>query len=98
MNLNFRVLCSSDRSKAVHLLQFFIRTKMVSYVAFILSLFVSHLSFFCCLGNAVLRDCGFFGIFIYSFVMFACIHVVIPSPGALGGRCSVTVTSSEQLR
>ena len=67
MNLNFRVLCSSDRSKAVHLLQFFIRTKMVSYVAFILSLFVPHLSFFCSLGNAVLRDCA--NSLVFSFIV-----------------------------
>ena len=33
-------------------------TSTVSYMAFVLLLFVSHLSFFWCLGKAVLRDCG----------------------------------------
>ena len=31
---------------------------MVSYVAFVLSLFVPYLSFFCYLRKAVLNDCG----------------------------------------
>ena len=37
---------------------FFVCTSVVSYVAFALSSFIPHLSFFCCLGRAVLRDCG----------------------------------------
>ena len=50
---------STDCSKAVPLLQFFfVCASVVSYVAFVLSLFVSHLSFIWCLGRAVLRDCG----------------------------------------
>ena len=32
---------------------------VASYVAFVLSLFVPHLSLFWYLGRAVLRDCGF---------------------------------------
>ena len=46
-----------DMSKMVPLLQFFF-VRRVSYVAFVLSLFVPHLSFFWCLRKAVLRDCG----------------------------------------
>ena len=37
---------------------FFVCTSVVSYVAFLLSLFVHHISFFWCLGRTVLRDCG----------------------------------------
>ena len=37
---------------------FFVRASVVSYVMFVLSLFVPHLSFFRCLGRAVLCDCG----------------------------------------
>ena len=37
-------------------------------MSFVLSLFVPHLSFFWCLGTAVLRDLGLFiGIFTYIF-------------------------------
>ena len=35
----------------------FVCASVVSYVLFVLSLFVSHLSFFWCLERAVLRDC-----------------------------------------
>ena len=49
----------TDRSKAVLLLQFFfICASVVSYMVFVLSLFVHHLSFFWWLGKAVLRICG----------------------------------------
>ena len=49
---------SADRSKAILLLQFFfVCTSVVLYVAFVLSLFVPHLSFFWHLRKAVLRDC-----------------------------------------
>ena len=49
----------TDRSKAVPLLQFvFVHASVVSYVAFVLSFFVHHLSFFWCLGKAVLGVCG----------------------------------------
>ena len=37
---------------------FFVRESVVSYVAFVLSLFIPHLSFFLCLGKATLCDCG----------------------------------------
>ena len=41
---------------------------MVSYVAFVLSLVVPYLSFFWCLGRAVLHDCGsLLGIIPYIF-------------------------------
>ena len=40
------------------LLQFFVLASVVSYVTFVLSLFVSHLAFFWCLRKAVLRGCG----------------------------------------
>ena len=45
---------------AVPLLQFyfFFHASVVSFVAFVLSLFVPQLSFFWCLGKAVLRDWG----------------------------------------
>ena len=33
-------------------------SSLISYVAFVFSLFVSDLSFFLCLGEAVLRDCS----------------------------------------
>ena len=51
------VFLSSDRSKTV-LLQFFVCASVVSCVAFVLSLFIPRLSFFWCLGKAVLRDCS----------------------------------------
>ena len=41
----------------VHL-QFFVRASVVSYVTFVLSLFVPLLFFFGFFGKAVLRDCG----------------------------------------
>ena len=45
---------------------FFLCASVVSYVVFVLSLFVPHLSFLWCHGRAVLRDCGMFpGIFAY---------------------------------
>ena len=47
----------TDRSKAVALL-FFLCAPVVSYVLFVVSLFVPHLSLFWCLGRSVLRDCG----------------------------------------
>ena len=37
---------------------FFVCTSVVSYVAFLLSLFAHPISFFWCLGRTVLRDCG----------------------------------------
>ena len=48
-----------EQKGAVVLLQFFfVCASVVSYVAFVLSLFVPHLSFLCCLGRAAPRDCG----------------------------------------
>ena len=45
----------ADNSKAAHLLQFFfLCASVISYVAFVLSLFVPHLSFLCW---AVLHEC-----------------------------------------
>ena len=37
-------------------LHFFVCTSVISYVAFVVSLFVPHLSFLWCLGSTVLRD------------------------------------------
>ena len=49
----------SDRSKAVRLLQFFfVLAAVVSYVAFVRSLFAHYISFFRCLVKIVLRDFG----------------------------------------
>ena len=49
---------STGFSKAVPLLQFFfVRVAVVSYVMFVLSLFVPHLSVFWCVEKAVFRDC-----------------------------------------
>ena len=50
---------------------FFVRASMVSYVTFVLSIFVSHLPFFGGLGKAVLRDSGislvYFQIHVYHY-------------------------------
>ena len=51
---------SHDRSKAAPLLQFFIFVSLISYVAFVVPLFVPNLSFLWCLGRAVLRNCVIF--------------------------------------
>ena len=49
----------TDRSKVVALLHFyFVCASVVSYVTFVLSLFVPRLSFFWCLGRAVHSECG----------------------------------------
>ena len=42
---------------------------VVSYVAFVLSLFVPHLSFFWCLGKTVLRDCGIYWTLSFIFLI-----------------------------
>ena len=64
--LNWNVFVMSrfpaDRSKVVPLLQLFF------VCASVVSLFVPHLSFFCCLGRAVLRVCGFSRV---SFLVFS---------------------------
>ena len=50
---------SNDISKVVPLLQFFsVRASVVSYVEFVLSLYVPHLACFWCLEKPLLRDCG----------------------------------------
>ena len=55
---------STDHSKAVPLLQYFLfPASVVSYIAFILSLFVPHLSLRLCLVRTVLRDCGISWVF-----------------------------------
>ena len=44
--------------KAIPLLQFFVGASMVSYVEFVLLLFVPHLSFVWCLGKVVIHGPG----------------------------------------
>ena len=47
----------TEKHTAVLLLQiFFICASVVSYLTFVLSLYIPNLSFFWCLGRAVLRD------------------------------------------
>ena len=68
------VVFTTDRSKAVPLLQFiFVCASMVSYEAFVLSLFAPHLSFFWCLRKDVLRDCDFRRD-LHICLMFAFLH------------------------
>ena len=74
---------STDRIKAVFLLQFlFVCAYVVSYEAFVLSLFVPHISFFWYLVSAVLCECGIFWVsFTYIFFnigikhVFSCINI-----------------------
>ena len=66
-----------DFNKAILLLQvFFVYTSVVSYVAFVLSLFVPGLSFFWCLGRVVI-GVYFLGIFNYIGIKhgFSCINI-----------------------
>ena len=57
------------RSKAFPLLQFFFRCASVVFnVAFVLFIFVTHLSFIRFPGRAVLRNCG---IYLYFFFMLS---------------------------
>ena len=59
---------STDRIKAVFLLQFlFVCAYVVSYEAFVLSLFVPHISFFWYLVSAVLCECGIFWVSLLIF-------------------------------
>ena len=65
----------TDSSNAVPLLHFFLAcASVVSYVVFVLSLYVPHLSFFWCLGKAILPGCVIFLIssliFVHSDVSF----------------------------
>ena len=56
----------------VPLLQVFsVHALVGSYVAFVLSLFVPHLSFFWCLGKAVLGDCGISRVSSLEFMLFS---------------------------
>ena len=48
----------TDSSKAVPLLHLLVCAWEVSYMAFVLSLFVPHRTFSWCLRKAVFRDCG----------------------------------------
>ena len=63
-----------DRSKTVPLLQFFfVRATVASYVTFVLSFFLFHISTsFWCLGKAVLRDCGISKVSLHIFLLFLC--------------------------
>ena len=80
----------TDRSNAVFLLQFFYvySVSVVSYVAFVLSLFVPHLFFFWCLGMAVLPDSGISWVstYIFAFTRFLCMRCCNTSK-ALLYRC-----------
>ena len=72
---------------------FFVYASVVSYVAFVLSLFVPHPSFYWCHGRVALRDCGISLvpslIFLYNFVslvqflyywhLFSIRHYTVPS-------------------
>ena len=66
----FFLFFSTDRSRAVSLLQssLLVRLRFHTYVAFESSLFVSHLSFCCCLGKAVIRECGISLVFLLIFL------------------------------
>ena len=74
-------LFPTDHSKAVPLLLLqlsFVCVLLISYLAFVLSLFVLHLSFFRWLGKAVFRTCGipqfnlalFLFLFYFLFIFF----------------------------
>ena len=68
---NIDLCFPNDRSKAVPLLQFVVCVSVVSYVTFVLSLFVPHLSFIWCFERAVLRERGISGYLqLYSFGLF----------------------------
>ena len=58
---------STDLSKAIPLLQFsFVCASLVSFAAFVLSLFVSHyLSCFWCLGSSFLCDCSISWVYLF---------------------------------
>ena len=66
-----------DCSKAVRLLQFvfvYMYASVVSYVVFVLSLFVPHFSFFLCFGRAVVHDghISWVSSHIYVVLVVAC--------------------------
>ena len=65
--MRFIVCFSTERSNVVPLLQlFFVYTTVISCMAFALSLFVPHLSFFWCLGKGVLHDCGISWLYLHT--------------------------------
>ena len=67
----------SDRSKAVPLLQFFFAcASVVSFVAFVLPLFVLHLSFILFPVWAVLCDCGISWDLLLYFQLTYCYYIV----------------------
>ena len=60
-------LGSFSEPSVVPLLQFFfVCGLVVPYVAFVLSFYVPHLSFFSCLDKAVLSDCTIYSKTCYS--------------------------------
>ena len=64
-----RLSFPTDRFNVVLLLQFLLlRASVISSVAFMMSLFVPHLSFLVCLGRAVLCDCSFSWVFLLIFL------------------------------
>ena len=58
----------------VPLLQFFFWVLVVSYVTFVVSLFLPHLFYFWCLGRAMLCNCGIS--WVSSLIFFEFIHIV----------------------
>ena len=69
----------TDRSKVVPLFQFFVCASVVSYVAFMWSIFVPHLSFFWCLE----RSCFVFHLYFRTISLnnkCACDWVLIYLP------------------
>ena len=63
-------------SKANPLLQFSVCASVVSYVAFVLSLFVPHLLFYC-RGKVVVRYCAFPGYF-HIFLWLVLLSAMVP--------------------
>ena len=49
---------------------------VVSYVMFVLSLFISYLSFFLCLGKTVFRDCGVTWVSSHTIARFALLFII----------------------
>ena len=80
LNMHVFVMLSSfptDLSKAKPMLQFFGCASLASYMEFVLSLFVPHLSFFWGRGRDVLCDCGISWV---SSLIFLCkINVLLVS-------------------
>ena len=74
----------TDRSKAVPLLQFYVCVSVISYVVFLVALFVPRLSFLWCLGGAGAgAGWGRWGLYLvistflrYLYLYFNLIHVI----------------------